>query len=114
MFAREPECISFLFLRVLGSSDIQEDHSQEQCQEEEAVRGIHRDATAAHIIRGLLLLFFLPGVIQMWFAFAMEARSSEYPSCLQLSERMKVVDVISSKTFSDSQQIIAQVMNLLV
>lgn len=30
----------------------------------------------------------------------------------QLSERMKVVDVISSKAFSDSQQIIAQVMNL--
>lgn len=29
----------------------------------------------------------------------------------QLSERMKVVDVISSKAFSDSQQIIAQVMN---
>lgn len=32
----------------------------------------------------------------------------------QLSERMKVVDVISSKVYSDSQQIIAQVMNLLL
>lgn len=32
----------------------------------------------------------------------------------QLSERMKVVDVISTKVYSDSQQIIAQVMNLFV
>lgn len=33
---------------------------------------------------------------------------------LQLSERMKVVDVLSTKVYSDSQQIIAQVMNLFV
>lgn len=37
---------------ALGSFDIQEDHSQEQCQEEEAVRGVYRDATVAHVIRG--------------------------------------------------------------
>ncbi len=32
----------------------------------------------------------------------------------QLSERMKVVDVISTKVYNDSQQIIAQVINLFV
>lgn len=32
----------------------------------------------------------------------------------QLSERMKVVDVISTKVYSDAQQIIAQVRNLFL
>lgn len=41
-----------VFQCVSGSSDIQEDHSQEQCQEEEDVRGFHWNATAAHILRG--------------------------------------------------------------
>ena len=31
---------------------------------------------------------------------------------LQLSERMKVVDVLSTKVYNDSQQIIAQVKSL--
>ena len=35
-------------------------------------------------------------------------------SHLQLSERMKVVDVISSKVFGDAQQIIAQVTVVLL
>ncbi len=32
----------------------------------------------------------------------------------QLSERMKVVDVLSTKVYNDSQQIIAQVKNFLL
>lgn len=43
---------SSLQICVSGSSDIQEDHSEEQCQEEEAVRGIHRNAATAYVIRG--------------------------------------------------------------
>lgn len=43
---------SFLQICVSGSSDIQEDHSEKQCQEEEAVRGIHRNITTAYVIRG--------------------------------------------------------------
>lgn len=56
------ECISSIFslFFFLGSFDLQEDHRQEQCQEEEAVRGIHRDAAIAHIIRGL---FFFPSFL---------------------------------------------------
>lgn len=38
----------------------------------------------------------------------------QIPCRPQLSERMKVVDVISSRVYSDSQQIIAQVISLFV
>lgn len=58
------ECISSIFFLFLGSFDIQEDHSQEQCQEEEDVRGIHRDAAIAHIIRGF---FFFPSLLFVFF-----------------------------------------------
>lgn len=41
------------FKSFAGSSDIQEDYSEKQCQEEEAVWGIHWNATTAYFIGGL-------------------------------------------------------------
>lgn len=94
---------------VSGSSDVQEDHSQEQRQEKKDVWVIYRDVTAAYVLGGLGF-FFLVWCLKsfrkhlhwkLWF--------SQICCHPQLSERMKVVDVISSKVFSDSQQIIVQV-----
>ena len=50
-FKHKPECFSSEFL-LSGSSDIQEDHSEKQCQEEEAVWGIHWNTTVAYVTRG--------------------------------------------------------------
>ena len=36
-----------------GPSDVQEDHSEEQRQEEEDVRGLYGDAAAPHVTGGL-------------------------------------------------------------
>lgn len=47
----------------------------------------------------------------MQFVFTLNAFVSPVCSDPQLSERMKVVDVLSSKVYSDAQQIIAQVTN---
>lgn len=55
----EYEYVSLLQTCVPGSSDIQEDHSEEQRQEEEDVRGLHRDATIAHVLGGSDYVFCL-------------------------------------------------------
>lgn len=54
------------------------------------------------------------GAKKVRYAFTVNALSNKYPFHPQLSERMKVVDVISTKVYNDSQQIIAQVTNLFV
>lgn len=99
----------FLILQmcVSGSSDIQEDHSKEQCQEKEDVWVIHRDATTAYVLGGLGFFSLMFRKLQK--TVALEVLFSQTCCHPQLSERMKVVDVISSKVFADSQRIIAQV-----
>ncbi len=37
----------------LGSVDLQKDHREEQREEEEDVRGFHRDSSTAHVAGGL-------------------------------------------------------------
>jgi len=37
----------------LGSVDLQKDHRKEQREEEEDVRGFHRDSSTAHVAGGL-------------------------------------------------------------
>lgn len=103
---------SFSLNSVSGSSDIPEDYSEEQCQEKEGVWGVHWNATTAYIFRGKTGF-----VLQCEESAAcMCSKTIVYRTPLhpQLSERMKVVDVISTKTYSDSQQIIAQVINLFI
>lgn len=94
---------------VTGSSDIQEDHREEQCQEEEAVWGVYWNSTTAYIIGGKYQ-FCCPAQCSVCIYSKFIITQISFP--LQLSERMKVVDVLSTKVFGDTQQIIAQVLDL--
>lgn len=50
----------------------------------------------------------------MQYAFKVKTIVNQISFHPQLSERMKVVDVLSTKVYNDSQQIIAQVTNYLL
>lgn len=62
----------------------------------------------------LKLVFFSVPLLCFW-VLPYERRHviTRYASVLQPSERMKVVDVLSSKVYSDGEQIIAQVNRTL-
>lgn len=51
--------ISLLQMCASGSSDIQEDHSEEQRQEKEDVRVLHGDVTTAYVLGGQYSCFFV-------------------------------------------------------
>lgn len=84
-----------------GSSHLSQADRQEQRQEEEDVRGLHRVRRPPQVPRGSVCTNISHMTASLW--------RHRFGSFSKLSERMKIVDILAARAFKDGERIITQV-----